>query len=372
MTHETCEVRLVASPSNWIEGAAVQQLEKTATLPGMRLAVGLPDSHPGKGSPIGAAFFAEGCLYPALVGNDIGCGIGLWQTGLSARNRKLETWADRLRGLDRPWDGSSPQFLAARGIAPGPQDHALGTIGGGNHFAELQRVESVVHPAACEELGLQPDALFLCVHSGSRGLGEAILREHVDRHGFAGLSEGSPQAAAYLARHDQARHWASANRALIAERILECLRTEGTRLLDLSHNWVERVDLAGTAGWLHRKGAAPSTQGPVVIPGSRGAFTYLVRPLQPSGKSGYSLAHGAGRKWSRSDSRGRLEKRFTARDLTRTDLGSQVICEDKELLYEEAPQAYKNINVVIQDLVDAGLAEVLAILRPVITYKVRR
>lgn len=372
MTHETCEVRLVASPSNWIEGAAVQQLEKTATLPGMRLAVGLPDLHPGKGSPIGAAFFAEGCLYPALVGNDIGCGIGLWQTGLSARNRRLETWADRLRGLDRPWDGGSPEFLAARGIAPGPQDHALGTIGGGNHFAELQQLESVAHPDACEGLGLQPGALCLCVHSGSRGLGEAILREHVDRHGFAGLSEGTPEAAAYLARHDQARHWASANREVIATRILECLRTEGTRLLDLSHNWVERVDLAGTSGWLHRKGAAPSTQGPVVIPGSRGAFTYLVRPLHPSGKSGYSLAHGAGRKWSRSDSRGRLEKRFTARDLTRTELGSQVICEDKELLYEEAPQAYKNINVVIQDLVDAGLAEVLAILRPVITYKVRR
>lgn len=74
-----------------------------------------------------------------------------------------------------------------------------------------------------------------------------------------------PEAAAYLARHDQARHWASANREVIAARILECLRTEGTRLLDLSHNWVERVDLAGTSGWLHRKGAAPSTQGPVII-----------------------------------------------------------------------------------------------------------
>src|SRR5258708_29090914 len=90
-------VRLLASPSNWIEGSAVQQLQKTAELPGMRLAIGLPDLHPGKGSPIGAAFAVEGWLYPALVGNDIGCGIGLWRTELNGKKIKRETWADRLR-----------------------------------------------------------------------------------------------------------------------------------------------------------------------------------------------------------------------------------------------------------------------------------
>jgi release factor H-coupled RctB family protein len=84
------------------------------------------------------------------------------------------------------------------------------------------------------------------------------------------------------------------------------------------------------------------------------------------------LVHGAGRKWSRTDSRARLEKRYSAKDLTRTGLGSYVICEDKDLLYEEAPQAYKNINIVVDDLVQAGLAEVAAVLRPLVTYKVRR
>ena len=98
-------MRLIASSKNWIEGAAVQQLEKTASLPGMRLAVGLPDLHPGKGSPIGAAFAVEGYLYPALVGNDIGCGVGLWRTELSAKKLKREVWADRLRNLDNAWDG---------------------------------------------------------------------------------------------------------------------------------------------------------------------------------------------------------------------------------------------------------------------------
>ena len=81
---DEAEVRVLASPNNWIEGTAEQQLKKTASLAGMQLAVGLPDLHPGKGSPIGAAFAVEGRIYPALVGNDIGCGVGLWQTSLQA------------------------------------------------------------------------------------------------------------------------------------------------------------------------------------------------------------------------------------------------------------------------------------------------
>jgi release factor H-coupled RctB family protein len=369
---EMAEVRVIASPNNWIEGAAVQQLEKTAALPGMRLAVGLPDLHPGKGSPIGAAFAVEGYVYPSLVGNDIGCGIGLWRAALSAKKLKREAWADRLRNLDNARDGDAAEFLGARCIGLSGFEHSLGTIGSGNHFAELQAIETVVNPEECEQLGMSRESVYLCVHSGSRGLGEAILREHTDVLGASGLSVGSPEASQYLARHDHALHWATANRELIAARTLDRLKTDGTRLLDICHNWVEPIDLGGRRCWLHRKGAAPSTAGHVVIPGSRGAFTYLVSPKTPSARSAFSLANGAGRKWSRSDSRGRLEKRYTAKDLMRTELGSHVICEDKELLYEEAPQAYKNIQVVVDDLVQAGLAEVIAVLRPLVTYKVRR
>ena len=81
---------------------------------------------------------------------------------------------------------------------------------------------------------------------------------------------------------------------------------------------------------------------------------------------------GAGRRNPLSDSRARLEQRFSAKDLARTEIGSHVICEDRGLLYEEAPQAYKNITVVIDDLVREGLAEIVAMLRPLVTYKVRR
>lgn len=321
-----------------MDGAAVAQLEKTAALPGMWLAVGLPDLHPGKGSPIGAAFVADGWIYPSLVGNDIGCGIGLWRTALPAGKPKRDVWADRLRNLDGPWDGDSREWLRDRRVVEARFDESVGTIGSGNHFAELQMGE---------------DAVYLCVHSGSRGFGEAVLREF----GQDGVRADSLDGAAYMQRHDDAMRWGAANRELIAARILECLGTTGERVVDVCHNWVERREFEGSVCWVHRKGAAPSTCGPVVIPGSRGALTYWVNPVEPRAASGWSLAHGAGRKSSRSDSRAKLEKRFTAKLLERTELGSQVICEDKALLYEEAPQAYKNITTVIEDLVKAGPAE---------------
>jgi release factor H-coupled RctB family protein len=369
---EQAEVRVLASANNWIEGTAEQQLKKTAGLPGMRLAVGLPDLHPGKGSPIGAAFAVEGRLYPALVGNDIGCGVGLWQTSLRASKIRREAWADKLRRLDEPWDGDAGAWLAERGIAPSGFEHSLGTIGGGNHFAELQVIERVENAEAFERAGLTEEQVYLLVHSGSRGFGEAILREQVERFRFEGLSSDSPEAVEYLARHDHARHWAEANRALIAARVTERLGAEGQRRFDVCHNWIDQAEIGGRDCWLHRKGAAPSTCEPLVIPGSRGAFSYLLLPVDAGERSCYSLAHGAGRKWARTDSRARLEKRFTAKDLTRTELGSHVICEDRELLYEEAPQAYKNITVVIDDLVREGLIQIIALLRPVVTYKVRR
>ena len=363
---------MIASSKNWIEGAAIQQLEKTATLPGMKLAVGLPDLHPGKGSPIGAAFAVEGRIYPALVGNDIGCGVGLWRTDLSAKTLKRDAWADRLRNLDSEWDGDALEFLRCRGIEPTGFDRSLGTIGGGNHFAELQAVEAMLSPGDCEKLGIAADTIYLCVHSGSRGFGEAILREHAEQLGAGGLDDRSEEARRYLAQHERARRWAEANRELIAARMMERLRTAGVQLIDVCHNWVERCEVGSVGCWIHRKGAAPSTRGAVVVPGSRGARTYVVMPRGEGERTAFSLAHGAGRKWSRSDSRGRLEKRYSAKDLLRTELGSVVVCENKELLYEEAPQAYKNIEVVVSDMVDEGIVDVAAVLKPLVTYKVRR
>jgi release factor H-coupled RctB family protein len=103
----------------------------------------------------------------------------------------------------------------------------------------------------------------------------------------------------------------------------------------------------------------------------RGTLTYLVQPLLCNESHAWSLAHGAGRKWSRSDTRQRIRERFRVSELVQTPLGGRVICEQRELLYEEAPAAYKNINKVVQDLVAAGLVSVVATLRPLLTYKTR-
>ncbi|MBI2876958.1 MAG: RtcB family protein, partial [Candidatus Tectomicrobia bacterium] len=122
----------------------------------------------------------------------------------------------------------------------------------------------------------------------------------------------------------------------------------------------------------HRKGAVDSAEGATVIAGSRASLSYLVLPQGDQEICTGSLTHGAGRKWRRSDCKGRLRSRYRPEELIYTELGSRVICEDKELLYEEAPQAYKNIEVVVKDLQDADLIQIVATFRPVITYKVRK
>ncbi len=363
--------RIIASSKNWIVGEAVTQLQRVAQLPGVVLAVGMPDLHPGKGVPIGAVVATHGIVYPHLAGNDIGCGMALWQTDMPGRKLKPERWLRKLSGLESPWDGDTAAALVEAGLAPTPFDGALGTIGGGNHFAELQAIEEVTDATALAALGLSEARLAVLIHSGSRGLGESVLRHHLDRFGAEGLPEDSDDARHYLSQHEHATGWARVNRALIAHRFVGMLGVQGQPVLDLCHNSITRRVYKGLTGWLHRKGAAPADKGPVIIPGSRGTLSYLVRPREDQEASGYSVAHGAGRKWTRTDARGRLERNYSIEMLQRTELGGRVICEDKHLLYEEAPQAYKNIDVVIRDLVDAGLVEIIATLRPLITYKLR-
>ena len=369
---EAAEVRVIAGADAWIEGAAVQQLERTAQLAGMRAAIGMPDLHPGKDSPIGAAYITDGRLYPHLVGNDIGCGMGLWASERRLKQLKRDRWAERLRGLSEPWDGEPGPWLESAGLSPSEADRSLGTVGGGNHFAELQAIESIEDADACAALGVDPERLYVLVHSGSRGLGESILREHVGRFGAAGVDADSADGLAYRQRHDGAVAWATVNRRVIADRVAEAIGGGLEPVLDVCHNSVSAIEHRGQSCWLHRKGAAPSSAGPVVIPGSRGAMSYLVQPTGDGTLSGYSLAHGAGRRWQRGSTRERLRGRYRADQLQQTALGSLVICDDRDLLFEEAPEAYKNIDTVVGDLVDAGLCRVLAQLRPVITFKVAR
>jgi release factor H-coupled RctB family protein len=365
-------VRLFASAKSWVEGEVLRQLYATSKLEGMRLAVGFPDLHPGKGSPVGAAFVTEGLIYPYVIGGDIGCGMALFKTDLVQRDIKLNRWAGLRFDLEHPWEGDVSEVPAAGELESTEFDEALGTIGGGNHFAELQRVEEVLDASAFKRFGLGKQQLVVLVHSGSRGLGEGILRAYVDEHQAKGSDAESFAAAAYLKDHDVAVRWAKTNRALIARRFVETIGAQAECVWDGCHNSITSHESdEGETLWVHRKGAVVAEGEAVVIPGSRGSLSYLVKPTGDGESHAWCLAHGAGRKWARSETRLRMRKRFGMHQLTQTPLGCRVICEQRELLYEEAPAAYKNIENVVQDLVDAGLISVIATLRPLLTYKTR-
>lgn len=382
-------VSIIASDRLWLEDAALQQAKTTSNLPGMHRVVGLPDLHPGRGYPVGAAFFSVGRLYPALVGNDIGCGMALWQTDLLAGKAKLDKMDKQLGNLDELLDddewnslehvdpvlaGRVDALAAALRTAGLDTAHlrSLGTIGRGNHFAELQVVDRIECGETLSKTALAPKCLQLLVHSGSRGLGQAILSGHVDEHGHNGLVEGEPAALAYLRLHDVAVQFAEVNRAVIAARIFRRLRCDAKLVLDLNHNTVTPAHVDGCQGWLHRKGATPSDLGLVMLPGSRDDYSYLIEPVADQGAlSLHSLAHGAGRKWQRTDCKDRLVRLATPSQLSRTSLGGRVICNDRALIYEEAPQAYKNVDSVLGSLVGAGLARVVYRSKPLLTYKTR-
>lgn len=362
-------VRLFVSDMGSIEGTAIEQLEKAAQLKGVETAVGMPDLHPGKGCPVGAAFLSEHYVYPYLIGNDIGCGMGFWETNLKKHKTKKDKWIKKLSGSETFWDESFQDLIVQNNLDP-LSARALGTIGGGNHFVELQVLEKVYKKTEFEKLGLNKSCLYLLVHTGSRGIGEMILRQHTDRYGAGSLSMESADGGRYLQQHDKAVRWARLNRSIIANGFTRKVGGGCHRMiLDTCHNSLTRVKINKKYWWLHRKGLSPSDEEIVVIPGSRGAFTYLVRPLGSQEVNLWSLPHGAGRKWNRKSCKGRLKDSFTKADLSRTSLGSRVICNEKNALFEEAPQAYKNIERIIKDLRDQGLVEVIASFRPLITFK---
>lgn len=371
ITVSTCKVNVIAKES-FVDPVAITQLHATGGLEGMVQAVGMPDLHPGTKSPVGATFVSEGWVHPPLIGGDIGCGMAVYKTALTAKDvqdSEVKKLADRLVGIEGPWEGNIRGFLAGYLSAEEIEEvnaweGSLGTIGAGNHFAELQLITEITATNEANT-SFAVDDVVLVVHSGSRGLGQEILKTSAE-------SYPANEAADYLRRHNIACSWARANRDLIALRFLSRLRNPITdptsiKILDIWHNNVELLNNK----YYHRKGAAPATSPLVIIPGSRGTLSAYVRPI-PTEKTAFSVAHGAGRAQSRSAAFKKLSRRYKPEELTQTKLGGWVICEDKELIYEEAPEGYKEIEGVVGDLVDAGAAEVVAWGIPRVSYKVRR
>jgi release factor H-coupled RctB family protein len=355
-------VTVFASPTSWIESDALAQCHQVAALDGMIHIAAMPDLHPGKGAPIGAAM-ASTMLYPFLVGSDIGCGIAVFPIMLKrAIPEKLAArFPDLDRALDPEHDADHPAWTVMTGDIPAGHVEGLGTVGRGNHFIELARIDTVFETDRASRLGLATGDLVLIVHSGSRGLGERILRTHTEVHGAG----PTPDPAGYLAMHDDAVRWGSLNRRLLAARVAHALGAEPTEpVVDQCHNLVELRD----GSYLHRKGAAPGDGRDVLIAGTRGTHSYLVAG-HAGPEANYSVAHGAGRKMSRADALHRGRAKHTVEELRRTPVGSLVVCGDRQLLFEEAPTAYKRVEQVIADLVDHNLATPVATTVPLVTYK---
>lgn len=396
--------RLFARDDVWMETNAVEQFARVAELEGCVRAAAMPDLHAGKG-PIGAVFAFQERILPYLVGGDAGCGVLLMSTTASGMAPdKLERRirdaldtdvledCDPLEVFDAAW-AKGPNGLANVAGVPdeigalaelqadidlGPSGDslpyrdpshgkALGSVGGGNHFAEVTRVGSVSDEASADVLGLEKGSLVALVHTGSRGLGAQIGR----RYGETFLTGEAIDV--YLGDLAGAVRFAKTNRFLVACRLLKAmgaLRPDKIRgTIEIVHNTIRRENLAGSRAYVHRKGAAPAANGEAtVVLGSRGAPSWV---LLGSGHEGAlsSVAHGAGRRMNRSDARKKLAFRYKRAELSRTAHGGRIVCDDVDLLYEEHPDAYKPIEPVVASLVEEGVAAPVASLLPVITIK---
>ena len=353
-------IRKFYTSASWIDGQAEQQLNQVAGWAGVTKIAAFPDLHPGQFGPVGCAVLADR-IYPQLIGSDIGCGMSLFQLDLPLRKLKLEKALRRMRSLGEPIELDQSHRLEDLGLTP-ESGSTLGTVGGGNHFCEVQKV---AHTEA--DTGVDKTRLCLLVHSGSRSFGNGILAD-LPQDAFAGLDPASDAGQRYLEHHEHAVLWAKLNRQIIAERAAEALHTDARLLVDSPHNLLSKHN----DGWLHRKGAAKIGAGMVPLAGSRATASFLLAATGHT-ETLKSLAHGAGRRYNRSSMHGRVRaKRSDIQAMQRTPFGGRILCEDRALLIEESPTAYKAAKAVVDDRARTGAAPPRAELHPMLTFKKTR
>jgi tRNA-splicing ligase RtcB len=277
--------------------------------------------------------------------------------------------------------GADPARVSERARQRGaPQ---LGTMGSGNHFVEVQRVHRLHEP----RFDLRDDQVTVLIHSGSRGLGHQVCTDFVKRmdarlahHGIvlpdrqlSCAPASSDDGRAYLAAMAAAANFAWANRQAIAHGVREAVvavlgaeAAAGTRqVYDVAHNVAKTERHGGRDLCVHRKGATRAFPGQAVfIPGSMGTSSFVLEGAQGAMEQTFgTVCHGAGRAMSRTGARKRIGGAELRRDLERQ--GITVRSPSNKGLAEEAPFAYKDVEAVVGVVVRAGLATVVAELRPV-------
>jgi release factor H-coupled RctB family protein len=404
------KLTIITDDKLWMEGTAVNQAYEVCKLDGVERVFAMPDLHAGK-TPVGVVVVTKGKIYPHLIGTDIGCGMSLFSTGVEAKKVKVERWVARLNTIKTLAVVPNTEYFFD---CPIPD---FGSIGSGNHFAEFQEIREVYDADELSKLAMDRDELFITVHSGSRSYGSKILREFGDYGGYdicggdtagifdisraynkrgdkaggdilensrdgnkrgdkanGGILENSRgddsrcnKAMAYMKKHDDALMWAEKNRLEVAKKLLNYLGFSQTveKKLECGHNFLE--ESGGL--YYHRKGVVSAKNGAVLIAGSRGTLSYIVKPTAKCVEYGFSLAHGSGRKWTRSMCKSRIREKYTLETIKRNKFGGQLVCHDYDLLFEEAPDAYKNVETVIAALEKYGMIEKIAAVRPVLTFK---
>lgn len=378
---------------NWasiLDPGTRAQAETAATMPFIypHLAL-MPDAHLGKGATVGSVIPTLGAIMPAAVGVDIGCGMVAVRTQFTAS----ELPEDRA-GVRRAIASAIPLSAGARnqrvsrahtearitelealadkaGFDPGQYAGAwvlqLGTLGSGNHFAEVTLDEE--------------DRVWLFLHSGSRGVGNKIAQHHIavartlaekwwidlPDPDLAYLVEGTDEFWAYIREMRWAQHYALLNRAEMMDRMVTCIEEwlgqpiERHEEINCHHNYTESEKHFGKQVWLSRKGAISARRGEAgLIPGSMGTASYVVAGLGHP-VSLMSAPHGAGRVYSRSKAR----RTFTVEQLREAMGGIEY--EDSAAFIDEIPAAYKDIDQVMADAGD--LVEIRHTLRQIVNVK---
>jgi tRNA-splicing ligase RtcB (3'-phosphate/5'-hydroxy nucleic acid ligase) len=429
--------------------ASLEQLQNVTTLPGVVDAVlAMPDIHQGYGFPVGGVAATEvpdGVVSPGGVGYDINCGVRLLVLPLSieelgGRREPLVHEISRAAPAgagkhgDLPVRGAEldrllregPRYLVERGVGtdddlartesegrlggadPGAVSERarlrgggqLGTIGSGNHFVELQRVDELFDPDAAAAFGLREGQLTVLIHSGSRGLGHQVCTDYVKRmdaaqrrygivlpdRQLACTPQSSPEGRGYLAAMAAAANFAWANRHALAHQVREAVRrvlgddaAAGTRqVYDVAHNVAKLERHGGRDVCVHRKGATRAFPAgspdlppayrevgqPVFIPGSMGTASYVLAGAPGSMERSFgTCCHGAGRRLSRTGARKQIGGAELRRQLE--ERGIVVRCPSNKGLAEEAPFAYKDVTRVVGVVERAGLARRVACLRPI-------
>jgi RNA-splicing ligase RtcB len=374
---------VVLSWASILEAITREQAERTSRSPVVEDHVALmPDAHLGIGATVGSVVVTRGAIIPAAVGVDIGCGIIAVQTDIERASLAVQDERRLLGQLREAIPNGVAQnhgaptldaqtWFATHGYAPGLDVQAsraramlqFGTLGSGNHFAEF----------SVDEAGY----VWAIVHSGSRGVGLLLANHHIARARatcplpvedpyLAFLPDGTPEGAAYVADMEWAQRYAYGQREAMMDRMLEALASVAPppaelRRINCHHNYASRWP--GTGDWVTRKGAIAAGRDDFgVIPGSMGTDTYIVRGL--ANREAYSSApHGAGRMFSRGEAR-----RTLSVDELKLQMGSRT-WDDRNApaLLDEAPGAYKPIEIVMRDAAD--LVEPVARLSAFVNFK---